>query len=55
MIERSENMKTLKESILSVCGKELPVKCIVETVEEKSSMDELENALLNSGISVNID
>jgi len=55
MIERSENMKTLKDSILSVCGKELAVKCVVEKVEEKSSMDELENALLNSGISVNID
>jgi len=55
MIERSENMKTLKDSILSVCGKELNVKCIVESVEEKSSMDELENALLNSGIHVNID
>jgi len=55
MIERSENMKTLKDSILSVCGKELAVKCVVEAVEEKSSMDELENALLNSGISVNID
>ena len=55
MIERSENMKTLKDSILSVCGKDLTVKCVVEKIEEKSSMDELENALLNSGISVNID
>lgn len=55
MIERSENMKTLKDSILSVCGKDLNVKCVVEKVEEKSSMDELENALLNSGINVNID
>ncbi|MBP3284016.1 MAG: DNA polymerase III subunit gamma/tau [Clostridia bacterium] len=55
MIERSENMKTLRESILSICGKDLTVKCVVESTEEKSSLDELENTLLNSGIHVNID
>ena len=53
VIERPENMATLKSSIMATCGAELPVKCVVEGKSNVSTND-AENTLINSGIDVNI-
>jgi len=53
MIERSENLAALKNSVLAVCGAELPIKCVIEGAAQQSSND-AENTLIKSGIDVNI-
>lgn len=54
VVEKSENMATLKDAISSVIGKELPVKCIVNGANNMPDSDVTENTLLKSGIDVNI-
>lgn len=55
VIEKPENMQILKDAVMSVTGKELPVKCVVESVKSGSAIDDLENTLLSSGINVSIE
>ncbi len=54
VVEKSENMATLKDAISSVIGKDLAVKCIVNGVNSTPDSDVTENTLLKSGIDVNI-
>lgn len=53
VIEKPDNMVALKNSILSVYGAEIPVKCVVQG-QEKTEVNDTENSLLKSGIDVNI-
>jgi len=53
VIERPENMATLKTSIKAILGAEVPVKCVVQGKEQVASSN-AENSLINSGIDVNI-
>jgi len=53
VIERPENMSSLKTSIKAILGAEIPVKCVVQGKENVTSSD-AENSLINSGIDVNI-
>lgn len=54
VIEKSENMAVLKNSIMAVFGSEIPVKCMIEGQKVVSDLDKAENSLLNSGIDVNV-
>lgn len=54
VVEKSENMATLKDAISSVIGKDLAVKCVVNGVNNTPDSDVTENTLLKSGIDVNI-
>ena len=52
VIEKPENMSALKESILAVIGKDIPVKCLVEGKEDKNESSQID--LINLGVDVNI-
>ena len=52
VIEKPENMAILKESVIAVLGKDIPIKCLVEGKEDNSSSSQID--LLNLGIDVNI-
>ena len=52
VIEKPENMSVLKESILAVLGKDIPVKCLVEGKEDENESSQID--LLNLGMDVNI-
>jgi len=52
VIEKPENMAVLKESVIAVLGKDMPIKCLVEGKEDSSGSSQID--LLNLGIDVNI-
>ena len=54
VVEKSDNMATLKNSINSVMGKDLAVKCVINGATNTTEENVAENTLLKSGIDVNI-
>ena len=54
VVEKPENLSALKNAIMSVIGKELPVKCVINGQDNKLENNEAQNSLINSGIDVNI-
>lgn len=54
VVEKAENMATLKNSINAVMGKDLAVKCVINGVSNATEDNVAENTLLKSGIDVNI-
>lgn len=54
VVEKAENLATLKNAISAVIGKDLGIKCIVNGSNGEGVNNESENTLLNSGIDVNI-
>ena len=54
VVEKPENLAALKEAILAITGKELPIKCVVNGQNDKPENNGIEKNLINSGIDVNI-
>ena len=54
VVEKSDNMATLKNSINAVMGRDLAVKCVINGATNTAEDNVAENTLLKSGIDVNI-
>lgn len=53
VMEKPDNMAALKSSALAILGREIPIKFVTQGSNDVKT-DDVENALINSGIDVNI-